>query len=487
MKNPVVTHNGSLWYNVLIRTLLLVLIGYYIFYLGHNGVKEAILFTIAPIAIVCAIFLFRSPRAILITLFVYNYFAMGVTRYIPGMLGLGVDGLLVFCYLALFFKSFKEEVGFKRAANGMTLMAILWYVYAVLELFNPEADSKEAWVYAMRGFSLYFFLTVPLTFVVFHRYKDLNLILRLWAYFSIFAVFKGWCQLYIGMDWGEQKWMDEGGALTHMIWSGLRVFSIFTDAGQFGASIAHSGVVFTIVALGRKNIREKLFYLFVAMLSFYGMGLSGTRGAMAVPVAGFFLYLLLIKNWKLFSIGLVFLLGAFVFFKYTTLGSGNAQIVRMRSSFDPNDPSLQVRLANQARLKVYLNNKPFGCGIGASGSWGQRFTPYKLPGQIPTDSWYVAVWVDQGIVGLCLHLFILFYGIIVGGWVTMTKVKDKQLFFNNVGLLSGFMGIVAASYGNSILGQMPTGLMMYMSIAFIFMGPLYQKEIDEKLINKELS
>jgi hypothetical protein len=40
-----------------------------------------------------------------------------------------------------------------------------------------------------------------------------------------------------------------------------------------------------------------------------------------------------------------------VFFKFTNIANGNAEIRRMRSAFDPNDPSLQVRLDNQKILK----------------------------------------------------------------------------------------------------------------------------------------
>lgn len=484
MNNRLFTERTDLWRHWATRLIVFVLVSMYVCFFLCTDVRGGIYLALTPLVILGIAYLFLNPYKTFVFLFAYNYFAMGLSRYVPGMLGLGIDGLLVLVYISLFFKSFKENIGFSRSYNDLTLLAVIWYLYAILEFFNPEAESHEAWLYAMRGFSLYFFLTIPLTFIIFHKKRDLELVLRLWAYFSLFAVLKGWGQLYIGLDWGEQKWMDEGGALTHLIWSGLRVFSIFTDAGQFGASIAQGGVIFAIVALGRKSMREKLFYFFVAATSFYGMGLSGTRGAMAVPAAGFILYLFLIKNWKLFALGLIIIAGTFVFFKYTTLGSGNAQIVRMRSSFDTNDPSLQVRLNNQARFKEYLKDKPFGAGIGASGSWGQRFTPHKLPGQIPTDSWYVAVWVDQGIVGLALHLFILLYCILRGGWIILFRIKDRQLYFNNVGLLCGFTGIVAASYGNSILGQMPTGIMMYMSIAFIFMAPLYQKEIDEQTITK---
>lgn len=43
-------------------------------------------------------------------------------------------------------------------------------------------------------------------------------------------------------------------------------------------------------------------------------------------------------------------------------------------------------------------------------------------------------------------------------------------------LIAGYAGIMGASYGNGILGQMPTGALIYLSWGFIFMGQQLDRE-----------
>ena len=151
-------------------------------------------------------------------------------------------------------------------------------------------------------------------------------------------------QLKIGVDPWEKAWLDEGNYKTHILFGQLRVFSFLSDAGQFGANQAYSGVVAAIVSMSMKDWKRKLFFLFVAGLSFYGMIISGTRGAISIPLIGFSAFFVLRKNKTVMISGFFLLLLVFYFFKFTTIGQGNYQIRRMRSAFDPNDASLQVRL-----------------------------------------------------------------------------------------------------------------------------------------------
>jgi hypothetical protein len=85
------------------------------------------------------------------------------------------------------------------------------------------------------------------------------------------------------------------------------------------------------------------------------MVISGTRGALAVPIVGFMTYAE--QNVKVIIIECHFST-SFVFFKYTTIAQGNAQVRRMRTAFDPNDASLQVRLDNQKIPKTTCH-RPF--------------------------------------------------------------------------------------------------------------------------------
>ena len=132
-----------------------------------------------------------------------------------------------------------------------------------------------------------------------------------------------------------------------------------------------------------------------------------------------------------------------------------------------------------------MASRPFGGGIGSSGNWGQRFTPNTFLANTPTDSWYVMIWAEQGVVGLLLHLGILFYVLIKSSYYIMFVIKDDWLKTQLTALTAGMLGIMLASYGNGILGQMPTGIIMYMSFAFMFMGPQFDEQIAKKNMKNE--
>ena len=280
--------------------------------------------------------------------------------------------------------------------------------------------------------------------------------------------------------------MDGGASITHVLRGKLRVFSFYSDAGQFGAAQGHTAVVFGILTLFMKhNFKLRAFFGFVAILGLYGMIISGTRGAVAVPAMGGIMFLIVRKHVPSMVLGALAGLVIFVFFKYTTIGHGNYQIRRMRTAFDPNNPSLQVRLNNQEKLAGYLESRPFGGGIGATGNWGQRFTPNTFLANTPTDSWFVAIWADMGIVGLCLHLFILFFILITGAYNCMYKIQDDWLRAQIMALVCGMAGVMLAAYGNGVFGQFPTAFLMYVGMVFIFLSPKWDKEIQEKKKREE--
>jgi hypothetical protein len=139
----------------------------------------------------------------------------------------------------------------------------------------------------------------------------------------------------------------------------------------------------------------------------------------------------------------------------------------MRSAFDPNEPSLQVRLNNQKILKGYLASRPFGGGIGHAGDKAQRFLPNAFLSHVATDSWYVMIWAELGIVGLTIHLCILFFTVGKASYKVMFKIRDPIAKQKLSALIAGMMGIMAASYGNAVFGGMPTALLMYATIAII--------------------
>ena len=442
---------------------------------------------VVGVGLLCALFfggiyiyiLFNSPIVGFYTAIGLNFVLLGIGRYVQGLpLGFGIDGIIILTFLALFFSRFKERIDWSPANKDITILAAIWLGYCIFQIVNPEAQSMSAWL-SGRGIGFYFFFFIVLTFMLIDTNEKLDRLLYVWGVFSIIATLKGMMQLFIGVDSAEQAWLNAGGAETHILFGKLRIFSFFSDAGQFGANQGFSGVVAIIYSMTKKGL-PKLFFITVGILGLYGMIISGTRGAISVPIIGFMTFFVLRKNLRVLSIGMLVMLCFVGFFKYTTIGQGNDQIRRMRGAFDPNNKSLQVRLDNQAILKGYLASRPFGGGIGHAGDKAQRFLPNAFLSHVATDSWYVLIWAELGIVGLLFHLFILLYVIGKASYKVMFKIRDPITKLKIGALISGMAGVMVASYGNAVFGGMPTALLMYASMAIMSNPETFETNIEKQ-------
>lgn len=459
---------------------LLLITSMSIWVITHLGIGGALALITLPFILLYFYWLFRKPITGLWAAIILGFLLLGFSRYIDPdvQVGLGMDIVLVLTYVAFIFKHFYDKGIWKPAKKEVTLLAAIWFGYSILEFFNPEAQSHAAWFSGMRGISLYMMLIVPLVLLFIDNVRKLDVFFTIWGVFSILASLKGILQMTLGPDPWEQIWLHTSAGQTHIIWGQLRAFSFLSDAGQFGANQAYSAVMAVIVAFAEKKRGRRWFFLLVAALGFAGMFLSGTRGAISIPLAGFAFFFILRKSGIVLISGTVLLVFVFIFFKFTYLGQDNTFIRRMRSAFNPNDPSLLVRLENQKKLRTYLSTRPFGGGIGHAGVKAKAFLPDAFLSNIATDSWYVLIWAEQGIVGLVLHLFILLYILIKSSYKIMFRIRDPILKLKMTALASGIMGVMVASYGNAVLGTMPTSLLIYTSMALL----LNTEKLDIKTI-----
>ena len=334
------------------------------------------------------------------------------------------------------------------------------------------------WAAGVRGLAIYLFVFPLLTAVLLNRYKQLKVFLLLWSILTLFAVAKALMQKYIGFDAAERYWLYvEGGSSTHIIYTGIRYFSFFTDAASFGCGMGMSMIVFSITALYIRSKALQIYFIVVALLAGYGMMISGTRAAIIVPFVGYAFFIILSKQWKIIVPGILLLLGAFVFFNYTYIGHGNTEIRRMRSAFNAtNDASYKVRLANQAKMREFMPFHPFGIGVGKA----KRTEPGDYMYGLPTDTSLVYIWVETGVVGLILFLSIFLTTFARGVYDVWFKIRNKQLRGIMCALLAGVCGMLACAYVNEMLQQFPNGPIIYMCMAFIFMGRSFDKAISDE-------
>ncbi|CAH0995988.1 hypothetical protein EMA8858_02116 [Emticicia aquatica] len=438
--------------------------------IANMGISIAGMLLILPFAITFLIAVFLNPRVGLIAFIFYCFVMPTLGKHIVGpQFGLLVDGLLVLTWLGIFFYR-GSKYRFRHLDNDLVWLALAWFGLTVLQIGNPARPNIQGWFQEMRSAALYWILTVPLVILVFKKKTDINLFLTIIIIMSFIGAIYGIKQLFIGVDEAEHRWLEEGAKKTHVLFGKLRVFSYYSEAGQFGASQAHLTVMCIVLAIGPYSTFRKTCYTIAAAVIFYGMLISGTRGAMGALVGGGFIFLVLIKQTKILIVGMIVGLGFIGMLKYTSIGSGNDQMRRFRSSLDPNDPSLQVRLINQRRLSDMLATKPFGTGVGTIGQWGVTFNKHIPTATIAPDSLYVKMWAMYGIIGFTLWFGIMFY--IVGKsagiiWDTHDPVLRNQL----ISLCAGSFGSLVCSYGNEVMNALPSSAIVYISWAFVFISP----------------
>jgi hypothetical protein len=457
---------------------LLVLLSVSAFLVARFQLLGSLLLIAAPLVIFFLYRLFRDPAFGLWSAVFLGFVSMGLSRYVPGPLGLSIDFVLFLSVLAVLFQRF-QQTDFAPIRNDLMLVVLIWMLYHLLQIFNPEARSFEAWFYAVRGVALYQLFAVFAALMLWKKARSLDVFLQMVFWISVAGMIWGMRQLLFGVDAAEQQWLNEGNASTHILFGKLRVFSFYSDAGQFGASQGHVGLIGLIIALGSAMPwKQRIAYGLAGLACLWGMMVSGTRGALAVPGLGFLVFLIMSKNFRFLLTGLFFVALVFYILKFTFLFQGVEQVARMRTALDPENPSFQTRLRNQQKLADYLEHRPFGGGIGTAGFWGLRFSPGTFLAETPTDSWYVRIWAEEGVVGIMLHIGILMFIMGRAGY-HVWHLNDPVLKQKGIALYAGMAGILLASYGNGVFGQMPTGIIMYLTMVALFKMPEWDTPTKE--------
>lgn len=382
-----------------------------------------------------------------------------------------------FLSLALNIIVKKDSYPWSNAFNILTVTYGIWLFYCFLILFSPDVSFHDL----IGNRSVY--LSLPLTYLLAavlmctpHRLK---VTLFLLGIFVATAALKAYWQKVRGFDSIESAWLLSGAWHTHILRSGIRYFSFYTDAGNFGASMGMFAVTFGVLTLALKKRLSRLYCLGAAVLAGIGLMMSGTRGAMIVPFGGLMLYVLLSKSMKIvLTCSLIGIL-IFCFFYYTDIGEENVFIRRMRTAFRPSeDASFNVRLENQKRFAYYLQDKPFGVGVGGKivDTKGLMILEEEF---IPTDSYYVGIWVEGGIVGLCLYITLQALILIRCCYLLLFRIKNDQLRKILSALLCGVFGLWLNGYVGRSMGFQPSSFVTAVFLSFVLNGIYMDKRLEK--------
>lgn len=424
------------------------------------------------------------------TLIIVNYFLQMKDIRIPVPMSL-VDEVIELILLAVAVIDVKHDAHFGRAGNLMLLGLMLWFGFCLIEVFNDSCAlgiNVATWFTGMRLMALQL-LWIFLVFTIYIASpKILMTYLKLWALLSLFSAFWVWKQKTFGFTTAESIWMETRGRMTHIINAGtlIRYFSTFSDAANYGCNVAASATAFIIIGITSRLKKDRFFFLIIAIIVIWGMFQSGTRTAIVTLAAGLITYVFLSKSVKIaVPFTIVFAIFAFLLI-FTDIGQGNQQIRRMRSAFNKDDASANVRDINQAAIKKYIKDAPWGIGMGMSPDNIPANNKFRKLSAIPPDSEYVFIWVHTGPIGITVFLISMAIMLMGACRIVLFKLKNKTLIGIGGGLCGAFVSIQLGGYANQVLYQFPNGLTFFGGLAIVYILPYLESDFNE-YENKKLA
>lgn len=443
---------------------------------------KASIVVLIPVGI---IFIIESVKHPLIALFSYGticYFWGIIYRVFIRVSGISIlldIGMLFFLFCMILHSPYSKDVKWRRSFNVMTVAYAIWFVYCFLEITNPNGLT-EAWINSRSMYPSTLIFLVLLT-AFFTRFKLVKALLIAIAVLTIISFIKLMIQRFIGWDHYEITWLYSSDSYrTHLLRTGIRYFSTFSDAGNHGSNMGNVAIVYSIIFFYTKGQKIRWLYLVTAIMGVIGLFMSGTRGAMIVPLGGLVLFCLMNKSIKLTLTSALVGIAIYIFFAFTYIGEGNAMISRMRTAFRPTqDASFNVRIENQKKMAEYMKDRPFGEGMGLAGVEAQKYGSRYIT-SFPVDSYYVKIWVQTGIVGLLLHIAVLLTCLFWGCYLIMFKVKTVELRGILTAFSCGLFGLMLSAYGNQFFGQPNTQFVVLTFFACIINGPYIDKRLLEE-------
>ena len=463
--------------------LLFLLFLLSIYELLHSGFNIFATICISPILIIAVYALFRWRMAAFWALIVVNYFLQMKDTPLPRGIPMSLwDEMLELLLIAIAILDARQKTHFDKCMNFMFFAILMWCGFCTLQLFNNTCDlgvDVAAWFTSARLMALHLVWILIVFSIYISSPKILLNYLRIWALLSLFSAYWTWKQKNIGFTPTEYGWLYFGpGQVTHLLNGGtlIRFFSTFSDAANYGCNAAASSVTFIIIAITSKIKWEKLFFLIIGICVIWGMFQSGTRTAIFCMAAGFMVYVVLSKSFKIaIPFGLFFAL-FMSFLLFTNIGNGNQQIRRMRSAFDKSDASANVRDINKAAIKKYLRDAPWGLGISSTQANIPANNKYRKLSDIPPDSEYVYIWVHTGIVGIIVFIVCILIMWIGACWIVMFRLRSPSLIGIGGGFCSAFIAIQLGAYANQVLFQYPNGLTFFGGLAIVYILPYMESD-----------
>jgi hypothetical protein len=478
MINAFKTYTHELGGRVILLFLLFLLA---IYNFATSGFNSFAIVCILPLITLLVYVAFKWPYFVFWSLILINYNIQffSFNQWLPSGMPLSAyNELFEIALIAIALIDFRNDHHWGRSMNLMTFAISLWVLLCAIEVFNDTCSlgiNVAAWFTGFRlmAFQLFYFVLIFSIYI--NSPETLTKYLKIWACLALFSVYWTIKQKYIGMNPIENARIHAWGS-THFVNGIIRYWSTFSDAANYGCNAAATSVAFLLFGLTSKFTKDRIFFIIIGLLVLWGMFQSGTRTAIGCFFAGLMVYVVLSKSAKMAVPIILFGVISFCLLAFTNLGQGNNQIRRMRSAFNKDDASANVRDINKATMAKYLKDAPWGIGIAIRSGDVPANNKYVILSNIAPDSEYVFMWIHTGRIGVSIFAFSMFLMFVGGCWIVLFRLKNKTLIGIGAGMCCAFAAMQLGGYLNQVLFQYPNGLIFFGGLAIVYVLPYLEKD-----------
>lgn len=379
-------------------------------------------------------------------------------------MGTALDGIQALLILGFFIKQ-KQKPDWSVFSGPVATMLLIWIGYNVLEVINPWAESRLAWVYTVRTIAVLTLMYFVFVYQI-NSIKAIRILLKLWMLLALIGACHAYKQEYIGIDPGELADLENNPLTISLLYidGHWRKYAIFSDPVEFSYNMIITAVLCIALIAGPISGRKKVILVCYTLFILNSILFSGTRASYVLIPATLILFAVLhfSRQIMIFSAIAGFFIGIMIY-----IPTSNPALVRFQSAFRPSeDASYNVRKLNQQRIQPYIQSHPMGGGLGATGAWGVMFAPHSFLASFPPDSGYARVGAEMGWIGLFLFCAFMFI-VLKSGIDNFYRIKNPELKMYCLAMTLVLFALNIGNFPQEALVQFPNNILFYLAIAII--------------------
>ncbi len=386
-------------------------------------------------------------------------------KFTTAPIGTLLDLLILVSMLGILLRQIKErDWSFGKSPLGY--MILIWLYFNLLQVLNPGAESKMAWLYTIRSVAIQLLVFFVGAYAFQKDKRGIEGILKLIIWMCFAFTLYGLKQQFFGFSAAEKAWIYSNKEIfeRYYQWGVMRIPSFCYDPTTFGILAACFGMFCVVLAVGPTNKTQKTWLGIMAALSLWAMAYTGTRTAyVLVPIGGLFFAGMILNKNVVIATAVFGVLGTGFILK----SSSSGVIYRIQTAFKPSeDASMNVRLENQKRIQPYIQSHPLGGGLGSCGMWGKRFNPDSELSKFPHDSSFVRMAVELGWIGLILYT-LFHYIVIRTGLYYFFRCRDPFIKYTYAAITVWCFMLTVACYAQEAILQLPMNVIYNIFLAIL--------------------